>query len=127
MPLREKKRLKNIKSGNFFRYVQCRIEVLENLREAFINFPPIFKSINVARDDIGPSLKEYAEKRGLLIQPTRMLISSFFLENGIIFTPLLLFYLDVGLVSKKNYRFLQYTLMKCLNNFVQSGVSARRK
>ena len=98
----------------------------EILREALANFPPIFRNINVGRDDIGPLMKEYAEKR-LLSQSRRMLISSFFWENGTFIAPLLLLYPDLGLVCKKNYRFVQYTPMKCFNNFVQSAVNARRE
>ena len=56
-----------------------------------------------------------------------MLISSYFLENGTIITPLLLFYLDFGLVCKKVYRFVEYIPVKCFNNFVQSDVNARRE
>ena len=55
-----------------------------------------------------------------------MLVSSFFVENGIIITPLLLFCLDLGLVCKKNYRFVQSTPMKC-SNFVQSAVKVRKE
>ena len=62
MPLRKEKLLENIKSGSLFGYVQCDIEVPENLREVFVNFPHIFKNINVGRDDSGPFLKEDAKK-----------------------------------------------------------------
>ena len=60
-------------------------------------------------------------------QPRRMLISSFILTNGTIITPLLLLYLKLGLVCKKIHRFVQYTPRKCVNNFVQSVVDARRQ
>ena len=126
MPLREKRLLENIKSGSLFGYVQCDFEVPENLREVFANFPSIFKNINVSRDDIGPFMKEYSEKKRLLTQPRKMLKLSYFLENGTIITPLLLFYLDLRLFCKIFYRFVQYTPMKCFNNFVQSAVNARR-
>ena len=63
---------------------------------------------------------------GLLTQPGRRFISSFSLENGTINTPLHLFYLDLGLVCKKIYRFVHYTPIKCINNFVQFAVNARR-
>ena len=36
--------LKEIKKGKLFGYVQCDIEVPENLRANFANFPPIFKN-----------------------------------------------------------------------------------
>ena len=56
-----------------------------------------------------------------------MLISSYLFENGSLITPLLLFYLELGLVCKKIYRFVEYTPFKCFNKFVQSAVDARRE
>ena len=47
-----------------------------------------------------------------------MLISSSILTNGTLITPLLLFYLQLGLVCKKVRQF---------DNFVQSAVDARRQ
>ena len=60
-------------------------------------------------------------------QPRKMLISSFTLQNGTLNTPLLLFYLQLGLVCTKIHRFVEYTPKKCFNSFVQSAVDARRK
>ena len=124
---REERLLENMKPGNLFGYVQCHNEVPENLRESIANFAPIFKNINNGRVDIGPFMNEIAEKEGPLTRPRRMIISSYFLENGTVFTPLLLLYLNLGHVCRKVYRFVQYTPMKCFNNFVQSALNARRK
>ena len=99
----------------------------EELTKKFANFPPIFKNTNVGRHDIGLLMKDYAEKEGLLCQPGKMLISSYFLENGTLITPLLLFCLELGLVCKKIYRFVEYIPVKCFNNFVQAAVNARRE
>ena len=62
-----------------------------------------------------------------MVQPRRMLISSFILTNGTIFAPLLLLYLKLDLVCIKIHRFVQYAPRKCFNNFVQSAVDARRQ
>ena len=126
-PLREESLLEHIRSCKFFGYVQCDIEKPEELKEKFANFPPIFKKANVGRHDIGSLMKDYAEKEGLLSHPRKMLISSYFLEKVTLITPLLLFYLDLGLVCKKIYRFVEYTPVKCFNNFVQSAVDDRRE
>ena len=72
-------------------------------------------------------MKDYAEKEGLLCQPRKMLISTNFLENGTLFTPLLLFNLDLGLVCKKIDRFIEYIPVKYFKNFVQSAVNAHRE
>ena len=71
-------------------------------------------------------MKEYAEKEGIMSQPRRMLRSSFHLKNGTIITPLLLYYLNLGLECTKIHRFVQYTPKKCFSSFVQSAVNARR-
>ena len=126
-PLRVESLLERIISVKLFGYVQCDIEVPEELKKKFANFPPIFKNKNVGRHDIGSLMQDYAEKEGLLCQPRKMLISSYFLENGTLITPLLLFYLELGLKCKKIYRFVEYPPVKCVNNFVQSAVNARRE
>ena len=125
--LSEEQLLQRIIDGRLFGYVQCDTELPENLHDYFCNFPPIFKKPVMSRDDIGNLMKEYAEKEGIMPQPRRMLISSFILTNGAIITPLLLFYLKLGLVCRKIHRFVQNTRRKYFNNFVQSAVDARRQ
>ena len=56
-----------------------------------------------------------------------MLISSFILQNGTLITPLLLFYLQLGLVVTIIHRFVEYTPKKCFKSFVQAAVVARKK
>ena len=81
---------------------------------------------SISKIDIGDLMKEYAEK-GNMSQPRRTLISSFYLKNRTIITPLLLYYLHLGLECTKIYRFVQYTPKKCFSSFVQSAVNARRQ
>ena len=107
--------------------MQCDIEVFENLRANFANFPPIFKNNLLSRSDIGDLMKNYAEEEGLLSEPRKMLLSSFTSQNGTLITRLLLFYLQLGLVCTKTHRFVEYTPKKCFNSFVQSAVDARRQ
>ena len=126
LPLTQESLLTKIREDKLFGYVQCDLEVPDGLKYKFSNFPPIFKNFNVSRADIGDYMRDYAIDNDLLKQPQRMLISSFKLENGTVITPLLNFYLSLGLKCTKIYRFVQYTPKKCFNNFVQSVVDARR-
>ena len=119
--------LEEIKKGKLFGYVQCDIEVPEKLRANFANFPPIFKNTLVSKSDIGDLMKKYAEEERLLAQPQKKLISSFRLQNGTLTTPLLFFFLQLGLVCTKIHRFVEYTPKKCFSSFVQSAVDARRQ
>ena len=125
--LTEHQLLEGIKKGNLFGYVQCDIEVPENLRANFANFPPIFKNTLVSKNDIADLMKTYAEEEEIMSQPRKMLISSFTLQNGTLNTLLRLFYLQLGLVVTKLHRFVEYTPEKSFNRFVQSAVDARRK
>ena len=127
LPLIMETLLKRIDEDKLFGYVQYDLEVPEELYERFANFPPIFKTTNVRRDDIGDFMREYAEKNDLLIKPQRMLISRYKLNKGIVITPLLKFYLKRRLRCTQIYRFAEYTPQKCLNDFVQSFVDARQK
>ena len=119
--------LEEIKKGKLFGYVQCDIEVHENSRANFANFPPIFKNTLVTKSEIGDLMKNYAEEERILSQPRKILISSFTLQNGTHITPLLLFYLQLGLVCTKIHRFVEYTPKKCFDSFVQSAKDARRQ
>ena len=127
LPLSMETLPRRIDEDKLFSYVQCDLKVKEELYERFANFPPIFKNSNVGREDIGDFMRECAEKNNLLMKPQRMLMSSYKLNNGIVITPLLKFYLKLGLRCTKIYRFVEYTPQKCFNDFVQSVVDARRK
>ena len=98
--------LEEMKEGKLFGNVQCDIEVPENSSANFANFPPIFKNTLVSKGNIGDLMKNYAEEERILPQPRKMLISSFTLQNGTFITPLLLFYLQLGLVVTKIHRFV---------------------
>ena len=126
-PLSEERLMQEIKSGRLLGYVKCDLKVPDNLKAYFANFPPIFKNTVVSRSDIGDLMKEYAEKEGIMSQPRRMLISSFYLRNGTITNPLLLYYMHLGLECTKSHQFVQCTPKKCFNNFLQSAVNARRQ
>ena len=115
-----------MRNETLFGYVQCDLSVPDELKAIFFNFPPIFKNIDITRNDFGDYMKTYAEENDLLKQPQRMLISSFKLSNGTLITPLFKFYLNLGLQYTKIQRFVQYTPRKVLSNFVQSVVDARR-
>ena len=119
--------LEEMKKGKFFGWVQCDIEVPGNLRSKFNNFPPISKNTLVSKSNIGDLMKNYAEEERLLSKPGKMLITSFTLQNGTLITPLLLFYLQLGLVCTKKHHFVEYTPKKCFNSFVQSALDARRQ
>ena len=106
--------------------MQCDIELPESLRSKFDNFPPIFKNTLVSKNDIRDLTKTYAEEERIMSQPRKMLMSSFTLHNGTFITPLLLFYLQLGLVWTKIHRLLSKLQRKastvlCSQQWTQEG------
>ena len=126
-PLSTDSSLDKIKNWSLFGYVQCDLIVPDKLKPKFSIFRPIFKNADVCRNDIGEYMENYAEENDLLKNPQWLLVSSFKLQNSTIITPLLNFYLSLGLQCTKINRFGECTPRKCFNNFVQSVVDARRK
>ena len=57
-----------IHEDKLFGYVQCDLEVPEELRERFANFPPIFKNFDVGRENIGKFMLGYAEKKRFIVK-----------------------------------------------------------
>ena len=126
-PLTESEMLEDIKTGRRFGVIDCSIEVPCDLRAKFDEFPPIFKNFYVGLQDIGPHMRDFAEKNHILKKPRRLLISSFHLSKGPLITPLLQFYLEKGLVVSNVTWFIEYTPRKCFKSFVDTVVEARRE
>ena len=99
--LREERLLEQTRSVKLFVYGDCDIEVPEELKKNFANFPLNSKNTNVGRQDIGLLMKDFAVKEGLLCQPRRMLISEKMFENGTLITPFFLIFSNLGLVCKR--------------------------
>ena len=125
-PLRQDQFLPKLQSGALFGYVQCDIKVPERLKEQIVSFPPIYRIANKCGQDNGSPMEEYAENEVLISQPRPIKFYSFELFNDTIITPLLLFYLEMGLECTKNLRFVQYTPVNFFDTFVQSAVMEMR-
>ena len=103
------------------------MEVPQNFGAISANFPSIFTNTLVSKIAIGDWMKTYAEEEGILCRSRKMLISGFTLQNGTLITPLLLFYLQLGIFVAKIHRFVEYILKKFFHGFVQSAEDARRQ
>lgn len=64
-------------------------EHARSLREELDTFPPIFKNVELTRDDLPPKMRSYAETMEIMKQPRRSLISSHYGNKMLITTPLL--------------------------------------
>ena len=72
-------------------------------------------------------MQKYNEQKRLLSQPGGMLISNLELINGTIVTPLLLFYWELGFACTIFFQFVEFTAVKCFDDFLQPDDSGRRQ
>ena len=64
-----------------FGVLEIDLEVPDHLKGKFAEMPPVFKNIDVSRDDIGDHMKAYAEERGIMNQKMKCLIGSMYGEK----------------------------------------------
>ena len=119
--------LQAVVNEKLFGLVQCDIETPEALKEHFAEMTPIFKNIEVSREDIGDKMKTYAEKHGLLNRPRKTLIGSYHAKAILLATPLLRWYLLNGLKVTHVYQTIEYTPQACFKEFGEKVSDARRK
>ena len=74
--------LSEVRNGRLFGWVEV------DLKDKFSEMCPIFKNINISRDDIGEYMKAQAEEHEIMAQPLRSLIGSMKGEKVLLATPL---------------------------------------
>ena len=117
----------SILDESLFGLVECDIHVPDHLREHFSEMTPIFKNIEVTRNDIGPLMREYAEQHKLLTTPRRTLIGSYVGSKILLATPLLRWYLTHGLEVTTIYTVIEYHGLNCFRQFGEKVSDARRQ
>ncbi len=81
---------------------------------------PVFKKASITRDDIGPSMRQYAEEHYILTKPRVMLVGSFRGVKILLATPLLRLYLTHGPVVELVYQIIEYEPNPCFRRFGES-------
>jgi hypothetical protein len=115
-----------ITNGSLFGMVECSIEVPPSLKEHFSEMTPIFKNAEISINDIGPTMKDYANTHGFLKQPRRSLIGSYIGKKILLTTPLLKWYLEHGLIITEIFQVIQYDKSTCFEEFGNRVANARR-
>jgi G:T-mismatch repair DNA endonuclease (very short patch repair protein) len=124
--LDEKIMIGKILSGEYYGFVECDISVPEDQREKFSEMCPIFKNVELTRDHLSPSMREFAETEGFLVHPQRSLVGSMFGEKVLLLSTLAKWYLEHGLIITKIYQLIEYTPRRVFKGFGDSVSDARR-
>ena len=118
--------LSAVKIGDLFGFVRCDIHVPDDKKHIWSEMPPIFKHVEVSRDDIGDFMRDYGIQHDIMAKPRKMLIGSMFGENILLATPLLKFYLENELVVTKVYETIEYEAKACFKAIGERVCNARR-
>lgn len=124
--LSEAQLLQRVRDDSFFGCVVVDIETPDNLKERFHEMAPVFRNVEIQRQDIGEHMRQFAERNDVMATPRRALVGSYRGENILLSTPLLKFYLEEGLVVKRVYQAVQWQGRRWLQPFGKFVSSSRR-
>ena len=109
-----------------FGALEVDLHVPDNLKFKFAEMPPIFKNVEVSRDDIGDHMRQYAVDHDIMSQPRKNLVGSMFGEKIMVISPLLKWYVEHGLKVTQIHQVVEYTPATCFQKFGEQVSEARR-
>lgn len=122
--------VEDIRQDKIFGFLECDIYTPEHLKEYFSEMTPIFKNIEINPDEesvIGKHMYEYNQSKGRKrAKKSKKLIGSYFAEKVLIYTPLLKWYLDHGLLISNMYSFVKASKYQPFKSFADDVSNARR-
>ena len=116
----------DILNDKLFGFVQVDIETPEELKEKFSEMTPIFKNAEIKFEDIGEYMQNYHNENNIPFHKGNKLIGSYFGKEILLYTPLLKWYLQQGLIITKFYTAIKYTPLKSFEQFASEVSDARR-
>ena len=123
-----------VKNNKLFGAVECDLTVPESWSrngispyEYFSEFCPLFRTCNVSMNDIGDHMQCFMKDNNMSARTRKTLVAGMRAEKILLATPLLKFYLDLGLVVSDVYTVIEFDPRKCFEKFVNGIADDRRK
>lgn len=122
----EKTLLAGIQSEKLFGFAVCDVtcpdNVFENIKS--INFPPVIQRGIIDEDLLSPYMAERCKSREYKL-PQKTLIQTYNGKQLLLYTPVIKFYIDLGLVISNVTKFIQYKAATPLEPFVSKITEGR--
>jgi hypothetical protein len=116
----------DILNDKLFGFIQVDIETPEELKEHFSEMTPIFKNAEINFEDIGEYMQNYHTQNNIPFNKGKKLIGSYFGKEILLYSPLLKWYLQHGLVITKFHCAIVYTPECAFKKFSDEVSDARR-
>ena len=118
-----------VKNDNLHGFIECDLMSPNSLIEKYsaLNFPPIIRRSVVSVDMLGEFMQKRLKElnRKLPKNEVETVVNSWHAEKLFIYTPLLKWYLQLGLKITKVYDIVQYQKDKCFTRFISTCVQGR--
>jgi hypothetical protein len=116
----------DILNDNLFGFIKVDIETPEHLKEKFSEMTPIFKNATIKFEDIGEYMQQFHTENNIKFNQGNKLIGSYFGKEIVLYSPLLKWYLQEGLIITKFHCAIQYKPEYAFNKFADEVSDARR-
>ncbi len=116
----------DILNDNLFGFIKVDIETPEHLKEKFSEMTPIFKNATIKFEDIGEYMQNFHTENNIKFNQGNKLIGSYFGKEIVLYSPLLKWYLQEGLIITKFHCAIQYKPEYAFNKFADEVSDARR-
>ena len=121
--------LQGIEDGELFGFCLCDVKTPPKTFEDIhkVNFPPVIRRMKIDEEHISPYMKMRVSQGANLKLPVETVVQTFNGEQLLLFTPLIRFYMDLGLEISNITMFVQYRPGVILGDFVDQITEGRIK
>ena len=116
----------DILNNKLFGFIKVDIETPENLKQKFEEMTPIFKNAEIKFEDIGEYMQKFHTENNIEFNKGNKLIGSYFGKEIVLYSPLLKWYLQEGLIITKFHCAIAYKPEYAFKKFADEVSDARR-
>lgn len=121
----ERELLDKIQEGKIDGFLLASAVVPTELRDYFADLPPLFKRVEISREDLSAKMRDYCESHDLLKHPTPQLVTGYHMTDLLYYSHYVRFLLEHGVHFFNVKRFYQYRTAPILRGFL-TNIAKRR-
>ena len=120
-----KKILNDICNGDLFGCIEVDIEVKDDAKHKYNEYPPFFVTCEVSKDLIREHMTDYCNKNDINFKTKKLLLSGLKAGKILLATPLLNWYLNHDCNVTRIYQIIEFTPNRCFEGFIDKVTKYR--